>query len=345
MKTKMKTKMKSKLKSKLKTKLKSKMKVTDKNVKHLETKKIDTYNQSEIKILNQKIKYVKESNKLFTSLTVEEKKILNNYKYMAYHYVNLFLRNNYKFNSIDLNTFKNIVDYNREIPDFYSITTDNISKYIEYGINKLIKSIRIMDNIFEKKNTPKLTENDILYRGINAEYDVSKLQIGKELDMDSFVSSSFNVNVAEAFTVAYLKNESHCCMFVIKGCKDVPFIYLQWNYGKLKKISDDNFITGFDEHEIVLPRGCKFKITDIHKYLPTKKQMFKNVSTGKVIKLLEKKYKTTEINEEIYEKEISKMFSNLIVVELEYVSRITTPINDYVYDGSALSIKINSPPN
>jgi hypothetical protein len=328
-----------KIKNKMKTEMK--MKVTEKNVKHLETKKIDTHNQSEIHILNQKIKYVKQSHKLFSSLNAEEKKVLNNYKYTAYHYINLFLRNNYKFTSIDLNKFKSIVDYNREIPDFYSITTDNISKYIEYGINKLIKSIRTMDNIFEKKNTPKLTENDILYRGINAEYDVSKFQIGKELDMESFLSCSFNVNIAEAFTSAYLKNESHCCMFVIKGYKDVPFIYLQWNYVNLKKVSDENFImpSGGDEHEIVLPRGCKFKITDIHKYIPTKKQMLKNISTGKVIQLLEKKYKTTEINEEIYEKEISKMFSNLIVVELEYVSRTTIPINDYVYDGS-LSIKV-----
>ena len=199
-----------------------------------------------------------------------------------------------------------------------------------------------MDNIFEKKNTPKLTENDILYRGINAEFDVSKFQIGKEIDMESFISSSFNVNVAEAFTSTYLKNESHCCMFVIKGCKDVPFIYLQWNYANLKKISDEDFMSVGDEQEIVLPRGCKFRISDIHKYLPTRKQMIKNLSTDKIIKLLERKYKTTEINKEIYEKDILKMFSNLIVVELEYVSRVTTPINDYIYDGELLSIKINT---
>ncbi len=335
-----KTKLKM-ISKKTKLKLKSKKIIKNKIIKNLETKKIDDRHQSEIMIFNQKIKYASNSNKLFNSLNSEEKKVLNNYKNTSYTYINSFLRDNYKFTNINLNTLKLIADYNREIPDFYSITIDNIPKYVEYGINNVIKSIRIMDNIFENKNAPKLSENDILYRGIQSEYDVSKFQIGKELDMESFVSCSFNVNIAEAFAQGYIKNEIHCCMFVIKGCKDVPFIYLQWNYANLKKISDDDFITIHDEQEIVLPRGCKFKIIDIHKYLPTKKQMFKNLSTDKVIKLLEKKYKTTEINQEIYEKYISKMFSNLIVVELEYLSRITTPINDYIYDDSTLSIKIN----
>lgn len=335
-----KLKLKSK-KSKLKLKTNKNLKINkNKIVKNLETKKIYTPHQSEIMIFNQKIKYANKSNILFRALNVEEKKILNNYKGNGYTYINSFLRDNYKFTEIDLNTLKSIADYNREIPDFYSITIDNIPKYIEYGINNLIKSIRTIDNIFENKNAPKLNENDILYRGINAEYDVSKFEIGKELDMESFISCSFNLNIAEAFARSYLKNEYHCCMFVIKGCKDVPFIYLQWNYANLKKITDDDFVMSGDEQEIVLPRGCKFKINDIYKYIPTQKQMFKNLSTDKVIKLLEKKYQTNEINEEIYEKDILKMFSNLIVVELEYVSRNTIPINDYVYDGS-ISIKIN----
>ncbi len=38
------------------------------------------------------------------------------------------------------------------------------------------------------------------------------------------------------------------------------------------------------------------------------------------------------------------MFNHLIVVELEYISRTTTPINDYVYETDkpqSLIIKIN----
>lgn len=340
-------KTKLKVKSK-KITLKVKSKKTNKNkiIKNLETKKIDNRDQSEMMILNQKIKYANKSHKLFNSLHSEEKKVLNNYKGPGFIYINSFLRNNYKITEIDIDIFKRIVNYNinNEIPNYYSVTIDNIPKFIEDGINKIIKSIRTIDNIFENKNAPKLSENDILYRGIYAEYDVSKFQIGKELDMNSFVSSSFNLNIAEGFAGMYLKNEAHCCMFVIKGCKDLPFIYLQRRYDKLKKITDDNFISFMDEQEILLPRGCKFKITDIYKYLPTYKQMIKNLSTDKIIKLLEKKYQTTEINEEIYEKDILKIFSNLIVVELEYVSRVTTHINDYIYDydNSILSIKINN---
>ncbi len=115
--------MKTKLKTKLKSKIKKSKKMKNKNVKYLETKKIDTYNQSEIKILNQRLKYVKESNKLFTSLNSEEKKILNNYKHFGYIFINLFLRNNYKFTDINLKDFRVIADYNQEIPDYYSITT------------------------------------------------------------------------------------------------------------------------------------------------------------------------------------------------------------------------------
>ena len=256
--------------------------------------------------------------------------MLRSYKNYGYLLMNDFLRNkgilkDKKINILGL--FNNLISS-------LSLTVEKIPNIVEYKINKIINSIKVIDSIFNKQNIPKLEGTEILYRGIKGEFDTSKYKIGNEIEMESFLSCSLKSEIAERFVSEIATNNNYCCMFIIKGCKNLPYIYLQWDILKNKKMSNEKLIYISDEFELVLPRGCKFEITDIYKYIPNNYKKTKQISTGNFMKLIKKKYGSQEITDEIYEKEMVTLYQQLIVIELKFINHNASELPEYKYNST-----------
>ncbi len=326
--------MKSKMKTVKKNKIGTNMEIKQckkKNCligKDLESKKL--LENSYSKILSNKLKFIKQSENFFKTLNYNEKILLRNYKNNGYLLMNDFLRNkgilkDKKFNILGL--FNNLISS-------LSLTVEKMPNIVEYEINKIINSIHLIDNLFNKKNIPKLEGNEILYRGIKGEFDTSKYKIGNKIEMESFLSCSLKSEIAELFVSKIATNNNYCCMFLIKDCKNLPYIYLQWDVLKNKKMSNEKLIYIRDEFELVLPRGCKFEITDIYKYIPSNYKKIKQISTDTFMKLIKKKYGTHEITDEIYEKEILTLYQQLIVIELKFINHNASELQEYKYNST-----------
>jgi hypothetical protein len=296
--------------------------------KDLESKKLPENSYS--KILSNKLKFIQESESFYKKLNHTQKEELQNYKFNGYLFMNEFLRNKGILKEIKLN----ILGSFNNVSSGLSLTVEKIPKFIEYKINKVINSIKLIDSIFNKQNIPKLEGSEILYRGIKGEFDTSKYKIGNEIEMESFLSCSFNSEVAERFASQFVTNTNYCCMFIIKDCKDLPYIYLQWGVSKNEKMTNENLIDYGDEFELVLPRGCKFEITDIYKYIPNNYKKTKQISTGNFMKLIKKKYGSQEITDEIYEKEMVTLYQQLIVIELKFINHNVSELPEYKYNST-----------
>ena len=104
------------------------------------------------------------------------------------------------------------------------------------------KAVAALDKAMQRGAVP---EDTVVYRGVKTQAMVSKLKVGDEFQDHGFVSTSLHKKVGEKFG-----KEAVIEITVPKGAKAIAF---------------DSVFTGghMGEHELLLPRGSKFKVTDV----------------------------------------------------------------------------------
>ena len=286
--------------------------------------------------------------KFYKNISKIEKDTIQIYKGFAYIGINKYLYNNYKLKELSINEW----DFNNTIKNLYSNDTKNLfnfkninieklPEYIELYINNtIIKHITILDKLFINKDIPKLNGKEVLFRGTSGDtYTTSKSKIGDTLIFNSFISSSTNIDVSKNFINHKInKKNVVCCLYVLNGLKDIPYIYIPWSVHKNQmksKISSSIY----DEFEYLLPRNLKFKIKKIETILDDNISYTTQITFEKLNKILEKTKANTKANTKAKansDNNILKKINNKIkIYHLDFVEHLPVePLEPYKYDPS-----------
>ena len=336
-------------------KAKSKPSTTDD--KSIEPLPITEYFISDIKYDTDKVVKmylnITKFKKFYKNLTIEERNVIDNYKRWGYENLNRFLYSGYKLDKLIFPDYMGFFqeDQKPTIPKYilkymnYK-TKDFINKpeFITTFMNKLIiNRISEIDKLFTKPHIPKLYGTEFLYRGTNGNIITDEnTKIGDELVFKNYTSSTISRSVALNFTNIKTTNINNaCCLFILTGLKNIPYIYLPWfEVYKNKNIADSHIINADDdEAEYLLPRNLKFKITNITTGLPldnTKayaNKTFKQI--GKTIKLMNTtRLAQNSLTNEDYLMLIPELFKDIKVYHLLFVEQLENEsFPQYVYKG------------
>ena len=285
---------------------------------------------------------LKKFNNFYKNISSIEKETLIGYKNFDYQSINKYLynHNNIKEFKLDYKDFgENIKSLysntTKELFNYKNISIEKLPKYIELYVNKfIINKIHILDKLFAHKNIYKLSGDEILYRGTEGHTITNdKNKIGDEVIFNSFTSTSTNKDVTEYFINGiYNKlspkkhklNSSICCLYILHGLKDVPYIFIPWkNVMKSQMKSHIKFSLN-EEFEYLLPRNLKFKIKKIETIIDD------NVSTSSLLTFekLDKIMKNTKINN-LYK----KINTKIKVYHLEFVEQLpVVSLEPYKYN-------------
>jgi len=150
---------------------------------------------------------------------------------------------------------------NELLPFTKSFDIKELPKYIETSYKARITLLNRLDKIYDKPECPRMTDNEILFRGMGMNPLIKKLKVGDTYLFKNFISTTVDRQIAEKFSGGY-------CLFVLMGLKDIPFIYMpnSKGYGKQdfsKFMMEQNPLYDFSEY--TLPRNLEFKIERIEK--------------------------------------------------------------------------------
>jgi hypothetical protein len=305
-------------------------------IKKFKSKKT-IYNKSSenyLDVLVNKIKFTKNHKKIFNKFSKFEKYVLSYYKGTGYQDINNYLYdekiNKFKYPNIEFaaTSIKQLCE--PEIRDLVDNESNNVKlseypEYIKKRMDLIVKFINTIDNIFNKPLIQKIQDNDtILYRGMNLKSDMYKdYKIDDIVHFKNFMSCSLDMQTSTQFT-------GKCCLYKITNLKDVPYIYLPWsvihekNYytNKYNHVENDRVYDFTEEFEMLLPRGLKFKITNIEK-MPLRDRLV----IGKISSMKEL-YKKTDMNKSELKKEITKIMPTIGMVTMEYIGmeQIAVPV-------------------
>jgi len=159
----------------------------------------------------------------------------------------------------DAEFYKDILGTEKQgaIYSMYLPNTANLETYINDSYGKRIKILNDLDTVYDHPECPKLTGDEILFRGMELIPEVKKLKVGDTFLFKNFISTSIDRTVAETYSLGQ-------CVFVLSGLKDIPCIYTPH-----PKTEDDiiAFINNLkiyrDISELTLPRNLEFEITNI----------------------------------------------------------------------------------
>lgn len=151
--------------------------------------------------------------------------------------------------------------YNELLPFNKSFDIKELSKYIETSYKARITLLNRLDKIYDRTDCPRLTGDEILFRGMQNNEIIKKLKVGDKYLFKNFISTTVDRNIAERFSGGET-------MFVLMGLKDIPFIFMPNSkaYGKdkfSKFMMEQEPI--YDLSEYTLPRNLEFKIERIEK--------------------------------------------------------------------------------
>lgn len=193
---------------------------------------------------------------------------------------------------VEISFREDISPYTNELLPFTkSFDIKELPKYIETSYKARITLLNRLDKIYDKPECPRMTGEEILFRGMGMNSLIKKLKVGDTYLFKNFISTTVDRQVAENFSNSE-------CVFVLMGLKDIPFIYMPNSkvYGKQDfskfMMEQEPF---YDFSEYTLPRNLEFKIERIEKKpLNLNSEMFgmfgmKNANTfSKLQKVLKK---------------------------------------------------------
>ena len=312
----------------------------------IKTRKINTFRKyNSTKKVLKTYTNIKNFKKFYKNISKIEKDTIIFYKGVGYYHINKYLYNNNKINELNINEwdFSDIVNKlysnnTKHLFNFKNINIKDLPKYIElYVNNTIIKNITILDKLFINKDMPKLTGNEILFRGTRGDsYTTLKSKIGDTLIFNSFTSSSTNIDVSKGFMANKInKNKVKCCLYVLNGLKDIPYIYIPWFQIQKKQMKAKISTSIFDEFEYLLPRNLKFKIKKIETIVDDTIS-YLNPTTFETLNKIIKKTKTKNNN-------IFKKINNKIkIYHLDFVEHLPVePVEPYKYN-SSIKLHINN---
>lgn len=197
----------------------------------------------------------------------------------------------YQEQRLRLDIFPNGTDL---LPFNKSLDIKELPKYIETSYKARITLLNRLDNIYDRKDCPKMTGKEILFRGMGINPAIKKLKVGDTYLFKNFISTTIDRNIAEQFS----RDGS---IFIFMNMKDIPFIYMP----NSKMYSNDfsKFIMAqeplSDISEYTLPRNLEFKIEKIEtKPINSMNGMDNTNSFAKLQKTLKKQgYFTTNTTE------------------------------------------------
>ena len=330
----------------------------------------DSYMQAKIrKIEDDDLMYQKEITKkmikmmnnlkkfkmFYKKLSKDKKEVLANYKGIGYVSINRYLYNNNQIKDITIDDkfIANIKSYfsanTKSLINLKSVNPGNIKTLLELYVNKnIVEQINILDEIFNDKDIPRLTGNEILFRGTKDHtLTTDKSKVGDLIVLNSYLSTSTEQTISENFALSWnlKKSKSNiCCMYILHGLKNVPYIYIPWmikkahSYEKMQ-VSE----TAGDEFEYMLPRGLKFNIIKIENKIFRKPfTSIKNISFANLDKLVLTTRKsllnsraTKKLNNDNIRRIFNKTNIRIKTFHLEYIGQeVLEKIPNYIYSES-----------
>jgi hypothetical protein len=170
------------------------------------------------------------------------------------------------------------------IPFNNSFDIKDLPKYIENSYKARITLLNRLDKIYDRKDCPKMTGEEILFRGMRSTPDIKNLKVGDTYLFKNFISTTLDRSVAERFSGGY-------CVFIYMNMKDIPFIYMPHSKQYTNKFS--TFMMEqkalMDLSEYTLPRNLEFKIEKIEKKPISEGWFLNRTSFAKLQKTLKKK--------------------------------------------------------
>jgi len=242
-----------------------------------------------IKPLEEKFDLLEETLAFRKSLSPEENQALDNYKTDTSHFYAVI--NGYLLGRIPIDKTITEQDLSYAFKRSRGGTIDdlfnNVRQIYDDQLDKAKKSIEYIDLVFSKKDVPRLTGTEKIYRGMaidnNTEF-LKKIVVGDELVFDNYSSGSLSKAKASEFTYS-----NYCCLFVMKNLNNVPYIILDYENYMNKNFESSVML---DEFEIFMPRGIKFKITNIEEIesddVRRLTQKFKYMTAGQIFDMYEK---------------------------------------------------------
>jgi len=146
-------------------------------------------------------------------------------------------------------------------PMLKSFDIKDIPNYIENNYKARIELLNTLDTIYNKKECPHFTGEEILFRGMSAPPSLKKCKEGDKFLFKNFMSTTFDRNIAERFS-------GSDTLLIFTNMKDIPFLYMPNN--KINSSSGINYTSRMknlnilnDLSECTLPRNLEFTIDKI----------------------------------------------------------------------------------
>ena len=146
-----------------------------------------------------------------------------------------------------------------------SLDIKEFGKYIDTSYSARIDLLNRLDKIYSRPDCPKMSGQEILFRGMQGNEAIKKLKVGHKYLFQNFISTTIDKKIAERFTSAW--GGGHPCVFVLMNMKDIPFIYMPHNKTRDTSIKYSTFMKSRnlyqDLSEYTLPRNLEFTIERI----------------------------------------------------------------------------------
>ena len=146
-----------------------------------------------------------------------------------------------------------------------SLDIKEFGKYIDTSYSARIELLNRLDKIFSRPDCPKMSGQEILFRGMQANTTIRKLKVGDKYLFENFISTTIDKKIAERFTGAW--GGGHRCVFVLMNMKNIPFIYMPNTKLGDTSIKYSTFMKERnlfqDLSEYTLPRNLEFTIERI----------------------------------------------------------------------------------
>jgi len=288
----------------LETSLDTETELRIKNLKSRVTRK--DVRKHEVERVSNIISLIPKFTKLYNKFTSKELMALKYYKGDGSLWQTQLLTNESKIREISFPFYKreemsfrnDIYSEGNEIyPMLNSFDIKDIPKYIENNYRARIILLNTLDTIYNKILCPKLTGEEILFRGIIAPPSLKKCKSGDTFTFKNFISTTFDRSVAELYS-------HHDTLVVLTNMKDIPFLYMpnmksrfSSNIDYTKQLGDSRIVN--DLSECVLPRNLEFKIDKIEQGIISPENSFRLIKNkgnknrinhfSKLEKLLKKK--------------------------------------------------------
>jgi len=293
--------------------------------------------------------FVQANKDFFNKLPKQQKEALRIYKFSAYQEINKYLRapeherfvvpfGEFRLDKKDTVMPKALfAEYSQAIAKITPATQlSTLGNMVQrYHYDAYYNAIQNLDKIFKSPAIPKLaspatiTEPVILYKGTRLPHSTVSKPIGSNITFGEYLSTSVDPEVATTFTfINWIEPATVPVIFIIKNYDTHPlgqrYIYIDFGPTATGKMETMKYTPFSDEYEVLLPRGCQFKITakyktaDFNKYFGSLPEKVAVLHAGPLYSNIGKVRDSFFGKKEV--KELLDRKFEIQVMELEFIS-------------------------